>query len=118
VHYEANGKIKILGCCASKYKQNFIVLFPVGSRAFVKFKANIGKIESVVIKKFRILLPDSLVSQGIQPEVMYEDTFNRIWAEEELINQTNALNLIEFYNKEQNRIKELLCSPVKFVECA
>lgn len=116
--YQSTGEIKILGCCASKFKQNFIVSFPAGSRAFIKFKANKGKLESVSIKKFRVILSENLFSQGIQPELMYEDTFNRIWAEKELITQAVALEFIDSYKKEQNKMKELLCLPTKFVECA
>lgn len=118
MNYESKGELKLLGCCAVRFVENFIALYPVGARVFIKSKAVIGKLEFVVIKKIRRLLPNNISSYGILPEVMYEDTLNRIWSEEELITESHANNLYESYLKEIRILKEKSCLPVKFAGCA
>jgi hypothetical protein len=120
--YEAEGIIRIAGCAGFKGKQNFIVLFLVGSRAYIKKAAIQGKIQSVVIKKINRLMPEMPSRYGIQPEVMYVDTLNRIWAEDELTTEENAVDYATAHwtrISEEGRImfEEDGCYPIKPEGC-
>lgn len=95
--YEAKGKIRIVGCAIFDAKKNYIVKFLEGTKAFVKKKARLGVVEYIVIKKTRRIMPANPSCYGIQPEIMYTDTFNRIWCEEELISQESAIDLAKLY---------------------
>ena len=120
--HEAEGIIRIAGCAALKAKQNFIVLFLVGSKAYIKKMAIKGKMQFVVVKKINRLMPESLSRYGIQPEVMYIDTFNRIWAEDELTTEENAVDFATAHWRriaEEGRImfEEDGCYPIKPEGC-
>jgi hypothetical protein len=95
--YEAKGTIKIVGCAKITTEKNYIVKFLEGSRAFVRKKARLGKLESIVIKRVRRVPLGSPSRYGIQPEIMYTDTFNRVWEESELISQEDAVDLAMIY---------------------
>jgi hypothetical protein len=97
MNYESEGKIKILGCSLFKGTKFYDVYFRVGSRVYVKKKALIGILESVVIKKINRILPKKYTYQGIQPAITYTDTLNRIWIEEELIWKENAIDFARIH---------------------
>lgn len=95
--HESTGTIRINGCAGTNLKKIFLALFTVGSKAYIKQRARFGKMEFVVVKKVYRQTPRNTASEGIQPEVMYLDTYNRMWAENELLLQENALDLATLY---------------------
>jgi hypothetical protein len=96
--YEPTGRIRVVGCAGVKIKKNFLALFTVGSRVYIRKSARIGELKSVVIKRFAKSLADSLDKYS-NPIVMYTDTFNRVWAENELLSEENAADQAMIYLK-------------------
>lgn len=96
MEYTATGLIRTSGCAGVSVKKNYLVLFTVGSKAYIKRKARFGKMEFVVIKKIYRQTPHN-INYGIQVDILYSDTFNRVWAEEELMSKENALDLANLY---------------------
>lgn len=94
--YEASGYVIIRGCAKAAVKNTYNILFENGSKAFIKAKAFRGILEYIFIKNY-ILKQENSSRNGIQPFVVYKDTFNRIWMEEELLFQDEALNYTEEY---------------------
>ena len=79
-------------------KQNLIVRFMVGDRAFVKRKARLGTMESIVVKRINGVFPKyEGFNTAIQPDVNYVDTTNRVWVEEELVSQEHAIDLARIF---------------------
>ena len=95
--YEAKGSIRIVGCAGFSMEKKYLAKFLEGYRAYVRKKAKFGKIESVIIKRLRRMMPESTSRYGIQPDVMYTDTLNRVWSEDELIFQEEAVDLARLY---------------------
>lgn len=92
------GGIRVAGCAGISIKQNLIVRFLVGDRVYIKRKAIIGKIESVIIKRLNGVFPKyKEFNEVVQPDLNYVDTFNRVWLESELITQENAFDLAKIY---------------------
>jgi hypothetical protein len=98
-YYQGSGSVvRIVGCAELGIKQNLIVRFLVGDRAFVRRKARLGKMESVTIKRINGVFPKyEGFNTAIQPDINYVDTFNRVWMEEELASQENAIDLARIY---------------------
>lgn len=93
-----SGGIRVVGCAGINIQQNFIVRFLIGDRVYIKRKAIIGKIESVIIKRMNGVFPKyKEFNEAVQPDVNYVDTFNRVWLESELITQENAFDLAKIY---------------------
>lgn len=121
--HEGAGRIRVVGCAGVELSKNYLVLFRERQRAWVKKKARMGVIESVVIKKVNTLRPEGMVSEwGSEPEVTYTDTFNRVWIEEELTTEENAVDLSRIYweNVAQHArrvLEEDGCFPVKREGC-
>ena len=117
--HEGSGIIRAVGCAEIELKKNVYVLFAEGHRAWVRRKAHLGTLESVVIKRINALFPRDRPSEwGVQPEITYADTFNRIWLEEELISEENAIDLARIYweNVAQHArrvLQEDGCLPIK-----
>lgn len=110
------------GCAGLGLYKNYTVLFLVGSRVYVKRKARIGIIEPVVLKKINRIYPNSPSYRGIQPEINYVDTFNRVWMEDELLNEENAVDLAKIHwgNIDQmgrRMFEEDGCFPIKPEGC-
>jgi len=103
--YESIGSIKIFGCSIIRLKKIFLFNFPIGSRVFIKKKAKYGVLESVVIKKNYITEPDKITYQGINPLFFYVDTFNRVWIEDELVWEAEALVYVKSYWEKFERDK-------------
>lgn len=119
--YEATGGIVIGGCAAFKVTKRYITKFGVGARVYIRKKALKGKLESVVIKKINRVMPASPTCAGILKEVNYLDTFNRVWMEEELIWQADAVDLATLYWQavQENAIAVLnKCSPPQLGPCS
>lgn len=120
--YEAGGQIRIVGCAGLGLYKNYTVLFLVGSRVYVKRKARLGIMEPVVLKRINRTYPESVSSRGIQPSINYVDTLNRVWMEEELLSEENAVDLAKIYwgNIDQlgrRMFEEDGCFPIKPVGC-
>lgn len=99
LNYETSGgTVRVVGCAELGIKQNLIVRFMVGDRAFVKRKARIGTMESIVVKRINGVFPKyEGFNTAIQPDVNYVDTTNRVWVEEELISQEHAIDLARIF---------------------
>jgi hypothetical protein len=95
--YQSIGSIRITGCSIIKFKKNFLVNFAIGSRVYIKKKAKIGILESVVIKKIYRTLPEKYTYQGIDAVISYVDTFNRVWIEDELVWNEDAIDYAKIY---------------------
>lgn len=90
--------IRVVGCAGVSVQQNLVVRFLVGNRVYIKRKALVGKIESVIIKRINGVFPKyEGFNTAIQPEINYVDTFNRVWLEHELVTQENAFDLARIY---------------------
>lgn len=90
--------IRVVGCAGVSVQQNLVLRFLVGDRVYIKRKALLGKIESVVIKRMNGVFPKYQgFNTAIQPDVNYVDTFNRVWLESELVSQENAFDLARIY---------------------
>jgi hypothetical protein len=94
--YEAVGHIRISGCAIKLLRKNYYINFPVGSRVFIKRKAKEGVLESVVLKKVQRIVRGNSYS-GVEPVISYIDTFNRVWIEEELTWEENAIDYAKLY---------------------
>jgi hypothetical protein len=121
-NYEATGQIRLKGCAGLGLYKNYTVLFLVGSRVYVKKKARLGVMEPVVLKRINRVVPESASSRGVQPEINYVDTFNRVWMEEELLSEENAVDLAKIYwgNIDQigrRMFEEDECFPIKPEGC-
>ena len=119
--YEPTGTIRVVGCAGVKLKKNFLALFIVGSRVYIRKSARIGELKSVVIKRFAKSLTDSL-DRYSNPTIMYTDTFNRVWAENELLSEENAADQAMIYLKnieEEGRrlFEENGCFPIPLEGC-
>jgi hypothetical protein len=78
--------------------QTYTVLYPEGSVVYWKKKAEAGTLYKVAVKKFFIN----------NQEVVYKDTTNRLWLEEELCPQSEAVALAEaYYNHVLEELEEL-----------
>lgn len=58
-------------------QKNFFVNFPVGARAYIKKKAKMGLLESVVITKINRVAPNRFAYERFSVVVSYVDTFER-----------------------------------------
>lgn len=94
--YEAVGSIKISGCAIKVLRKNYYINFSIGSRVFIKRKAKEGILESVVLKRVQRIVRGSSYS-GVEAVISYVDTFNRVWLEEELTWEENAIDYAKLY---------------------
>jgi hypothetical protein len=121
-NHEATGHIRVTGCAGLGLYKNYTVLFLVGSRVYVKKKARLGVMEPVVLKRINRVVLESASSRGVQPEINYVDTFNRVWMEDELLSEENAVDLARTYwgNIDQlgrRMFEEDGCFPIKPEGC-
>lgn len=94
----SSGGVRVVGCAGIKVQQNLIVRFLVGDRVYIRRRAHLGVIESVVIKRMNGVFPKyEGFNTSIQPDINYVDTFNRVWLEDELVTQENAIDLARIY---------------------
>jgi len=96
--YEGSGIIEISGCSQISIKKNFIIEFPLRTRVWIKDKAKKGILESVVIKRINAIPPEEeWATLNYQPIINYVDSFNRVWLEDELIIEAEAIDLSTAY---------------------
>jgi len=92
--HEGSGRVVVTGCAGFSATRNYLALFAPRQRAWIKRKADLGIVESVVVKKINTLAPEDMLSDwGSEPAATYTDTFNRVWLEEELTSQENAVDM-------------------------
>lgn len=77
-----------------------VVAFLPGERAWLRFKAEIGIVESVYVKKIKLIDLYTLI---------YIDTFNRAYNERDLIGNAEAVSLAITYLENQLRQASVGC---------
>lgn len=102
--YTASGGVLILGCVTSiELIQNYSCIFAVGTSPYVLWRAQLGDLEQVTIKKINLVDPNP--NNTI---LNYQDTFNGIWLEGELVWHDEAVELALDYwenvSLEKNRL--------------
>lgn len=121
--YEGSGGVRVVGCAEFEGAKNYTTQFLPRQRAWVRRKARLGLIESIVVKKINTLSPEEMVSDwGSEPEVTYTDMFNRVWLEEELVNEETAVDLARIYwenvaQTARRMFEEGECFPIKKEGC-
>lgn len=96
-YYAATGSAYPGGSASIRFQ--YYVRFAVGSIAYDCKNARIkGRIEPVVIKKYRILYNPY--------DVIYTDTLNAIWNEDELCNHEEAIDLATSYQERRQAMAE------------
>lgn len=76
---------------------------------FARHKANVGVLEKVVIKTYKIIKSHKTWGQYV---VQFFDTHNRIWFANELVEEEDALALAEsYYERRIAAISALECPP-------
>ena len=117
ITYESQGKIKVLGCAGFDLKKKSAALFSIGSKVFIKNKAKLGRLEFVVIKRIKEAMFENVSKYGVLPNIIYTDTFNRIWVEDELVSQVEAINLAQNYltnfEKQSREWHKNNCEPIR-----
>ena len=96
--YQASGKIKFKKCGLNwVFSPLYIqyLTFDIGDRAWLRFRALEGKYQSIVVKKYR-LIPSLYEGKG-HSDVLYFDTFNRAYNEDDLITYEQAQVIVDAY---------------------
>lgn len=102
MEYIATGRIKVFGRASFLIRETFEILYEIGSRVYIKKQAARGILESIIIKKIHRNMPD--IYSGVIPVVSYVDTTNRVWIEDELIEEDDAYDDYHLY---WTRIKKM-----------
>lgn len=98
ITYEGSGSVKITGCALpTSVEKIYLHKFGIGSVAYVKVKAQKGKLLAISIKKVNRIMPESPTCMGIQPIINYVDHTNRVWLEDELVWHSEAVPLAILY---------------------
>lgn len=95
--YNAVGSISLCGFAAVGLENKYLVDYSVGDRVYVKRKAKMGVLESVVVKKINRVVSQRSSYRGAETAVSYVDTFNRVWIEDELVPDDEAIDLAKLY---------------------
>ena len=102
-YYAASGKIHFFGCGLYRKKLNVYYKWAEGSILFSKQKAMKGRLEEIYIKT--VLLNRSY--NQIIP--IYKDSYNSLWNEEDLVEESDAISLIQdFIDLERDKITQYL----------
>lgn len=120
--YEAEGGIILGGCSGLYFKSNYDLKYEIGERVWIAQKARSGEAESVVIKRLSRNRNARRVSyEGVQWQIAYTDTFNRVWMEYELATESEAVEFMEAYREkkivETRKFYEKSCFPIKPAGC-
>ena len=100
--YCATGGITIEGCAPVERAECLVYRFPVGCVVYRCDKAcSQGKLEAICIKSVRIIQnqpsPWGCFPPPERKVVLYTDTFNTIWEEEELCTKEEAIDCAMAY---------------------
>ena len=100
--YTMSGGITFGGCASPiQVVKKYSHLYGIGSVVYIRKKAQYkGKLEPIVIKKVNKVSP---IANTVQHLFNYVDTFNRVWMEDELSWQPEAVALArEYWENIQN----------------
>jgi hypothetical protein len=106
--YQPDGSIRFCGFALVKVEKRYLVNFPEGARVYIKRKAKMGALESVVIKRINRSVPQQYSYRGIDAVVSYVDTFNRVWIEEELVSADEAIDYAKLHWRRAKQDAEAL----------
>ena len=108
-----SGTITIGGCALIERTECLVYKYPIGAKVYVCDKAcNHGKIEAICIKSVRILSSHRSRWEYPSPprNVLYTDTYNMIWEEDELCTHAEALDCaIAYWERVQEEAAKLKC---------
>lgn len=101
--YKANGNICLSSltsfskkiCIKTKFKERDIV--------YIKDKANKGVLESIAIKRIQLTANRCTGNQFV---TLYEDFYNSLWNENQIINKQEAIDLAKIYLNRQIALTE------------
>lgn len=99
--YEATGSIKARNCgkiVEVTYLPRCIYNFSPGDEAWLKYRAEKGKLEKIVVKKVKLITTFMYQGKG-ECTVMYFDTFNAAYNSDELITYAEALAIANNYKQ-------------------
>lgn len=112
-NYTSNGQVILFGGCAAIQKiKNVIYKFAEGSIAFDCMKSRKGILEKIAIKKVLISAGKKTLGQKI---IVYMDTYNSLYNEEDLCTKEEAVNFSILYYENlyldvQKEINKLNCT--------
>jgi hypothetical protein len=105
--YTAIGSIRLKGCASFEIQLLVPVVFGVGSIVYSKAQAQKGKLEKLAIKRINLIDDNSNDSFYV---INYVDSMNRVWLEDELVWQADALSLaIAYWENIQEQISNSTC---------
>jgi hypothetical protein len=90
----SSGGIVLAGCPVVSYSKTFVTKFAPCEIAFSRKHALKGKLEKIVIKKHKV---SNMLKTGGIFHIMYVDTWNGLWNEDELVSHQEAINLATIY---------------------
>lgn len=93
-YYIGKGGAKTGGCRLTGLAHYILTMFQANDTAYVKDSARRGILEKVVVKEILLTKNSFTFNQYL---VKYKDTFNRLYIEGDLVDEYNALVLIEAY---------------------
>lgn len=92
-NYTAAGGFDLVGCVEVDTSINVITAYDVGDLLYIVHRAKLGKLEKVAIKKINVI--NHLIYN-------YQDTFNRVWFEDELCELEAAEILVQRFKDRQS----------------
>lgn len=117
MNYDGQGRVRIAGCAGLGIKDNYEIQFQVGSKAYVKRRAELGIVDPVFIKRINRVYPKSVSYSGVSPQINYLDTLNRVWMEDELTDEETAVEKAKASMIRRRMLAEYLCIPPKMEGC-
>jgi hypothetical protein len=117
MNYDGQGRVRIAGCAGLGIKDNYETQFQVGSKAYIKRRAELGIVEPVFIKRINRVYPRPILYRGVVPQINYVDTLNRVWVEDELCAEATAVEAAKASRIRRRMLAEYLCTPPKTEGC-
>lgn len=97
-YYTGSGGFKVDLCVKYWPIYNYPHLWSVGDIVFIKDEAYRGILEKIAIKEVRVVSKKSIYGKFY---FLYLDTNNRLWEENELVSEYNALLIAKNYFERQ-----------------
>lgn len=98
IRHTSGGGIKLGGCGAVRVADAIVIKFPIGGIFYNCKAARRGCIEAICVKSYK--MTNSLKTGGLLV-VIYVDTLNGLWNEDELCTKTQAVAAAEAYYTKQ-----------------
>lgn len=98
--YAATGGFKVFGTAGVSAEYFYYVRFAAGAKAYDRREATRGRLESIVIKRYRIMYNPY--------DVLYTDTLNSLWNEDQLCSHGEAVDLAMAYYARREAAAEAL----------